>query len=221
MANDFLIANINDSLERGSKGEDDLRELFAGFTCPTNPDVERFFLHQAIDFTKRSQSVSYLLFANIDEKLLAYFTLTIKPISVNAANFSNSMRRKIERVSEVNEQTGEYILAAYLIAQLGKNFTGGANERMTGAQLLELALDKVHALQYMAGGTVVFLEADNMDKLIAFYERNASLCILHFSAIYINSVSCAIAQRRFKQFAVRKSRSTQQQHKLVQLLKVM
>ena len=109
-----------------------------------------------------------------------------------------AMRRKIERVSEVNEQTGEYILAAYLIAQLGKNFTDGANERITGAQLLELALDKIRALQYMAGGTVVFLEADNVDKLIAFYEANG-----------------------FKRFAVRKSRGIQQQHKLVQLLKVM
>ena len=175
-----------------------MRELFAGFSCPPNPDVERFFLHQAIDFAKRNQSVTYLVTSKADDELVSYFTLAIKSISVNAKGFSNTMRRKIERISEVNEQTGEYILAAYLIAQLGKNFMDGANERITGAQLLELALDKVHALQYMAGGTVVFLEADNVDKLIAFYERNG-----------------------FKRFAVRRSRGTQQQHKLIQLLKVM
>ena len=72
---------------------------------------------------------------------------------------SNTMRRKIERVSEVNEQTGEYILAAYFIAQLGKNFADGANKRISGEMLLRLALGKIIQLQDMAGGTVVFLEA--------------------------------------------------------------
>ena len=104
---------------------------------------------------------------------------------------------KIERVSEVNEQTGEYILAAYLIAQLSKNFADGRNMRITGEMLLRLALSKIVQLQDMAGGTVVFLEADNVDKLIAFYEANG-----------------------FKRFAVRQSHSSDQ-HKLVQLLKVM
>ena len=108
------------------------------------------------------------------------------------------MRRKIERVSEVNEQTGEYILSAYLIAQLGKNFADGANERITGEELLQAALDEIYGLRYKAGGTVVFLETDEIPALIAFYERNG-----------------------FKRFAVRKSRGTQDQHKLVQLLKVM
>ena len=181
----FFTVNIRKYIEQGKEGEKLLNRLLTDYACPPNPDVERFLHNQAIDFTKRSQSVSYLLFANIDEKLLAYFTLTIKPISVNAANFSNSMRRKIERVSDVNEQTGEYILAAYLIAQLGKSFTGGANERITGDQLLQAALDEIYGLRYKAGGTVVFLETDNIPALIAFYERNASLCILHFSAIYI------------------------------------
>ena len=43
-----------------------------------------------------------------------------------------------------------------------------------------------------------------VEKLIAFYERN---------------VSCAIAQRRFKHFALRKAGGAQEQHKLVQQLK--
>ena len=198
MANDFLIANINDSLERGSAGESDLRDLFAGFTCPPNPDVERFLSHQAIDFTKRNLSVTYLVSSKVDYELLAYFTLAIKSISVNASKFSNTMRRKIERISEVNEQTGEYILAAYLIAQLGKNFMDGANERITGDQLLQSAINTIKDIRRMVGGTVIFLETDEIPVLIAFYERNG-----------------------FKRFAVRKSRGAQQQHKLVQLLKVM
>ena len=49
----------------------------------------------------------------------------------------------------------------------------------------------------MAGGTVAFLEADDNPKLLSFYEANG-----------------------FKRFAVRQSH-TSDQHKLVQLLKVL
>ena len=196
--NDFDVINIKRYLGRGKAGEKELNLLFSRFACPLNPDVERFLVRQSIDFAKRNQSITYIVISKDSDELVGYFTLTLKPISVNASIFSNTMRRKIERVSEVNEQTGEYLLAAYLIAQLSKNFTDRANEKITGVQLLDLALDKIRDAQYRLGGTVVFLEADNVDKLIAFYEVNG-----------------------FKRFAVRKSRGTQDQHKLVQLLKVL
>ena len=196
--NDFEVTNIKKYLERGKTGEEELKLLFSRFACPLNPDVERFLVRQSIDFTKRNLSVTYIVVAKDSDELVGYFTLTIKPISVNVAPFSHTMRRKIERVSEVNEQTGEYILAAYLIAQLAKNFNDGMNERITGAQLLQSAIDAIREAQYRLGGTVVFLEADNVNKLIAFYEANG-----------------------FKRFAVRKSRGAQEQHKLVQLLRVM
>ena len=192
----FHVLNIRDKIAEGSAGEDFLRRNFQTFACQINPDVERFFLERSIDFTKRNQSVSYLVTSPPDEELLGYFTLAIKAISVNAVPFTNTMRRKIERVSEVNEQTGEYILAAYLIAQLGKNFKSTA--KITGKDLLQVAINTIYDLQYMAGGTVIFLETEDVPKLIAFYEANG-----------------------FKRFAVRKARGTQEQHKLVQLLKVM
>ena len=198
MMNEFTVLNIRDKLRQGKSGEDFLMRVLPTFACPVNPDVERFLVRQSIDFTKRNQSVTYLVFSRDDGRLVGYFTLTIKPISVNASAFSRTMRRKIERVSEVNEQTGEYLLAAYLIAQLGKNYKDGMNKRITGAQLLQSAIDAIREAQYRLGGTVVFLEADNVPQLLDFYTRNG-----------------------FKRFAVRKSRGTQDQHKLVQLLRVM
>ena len=97
---------------------------------------------------------------------MGYFAIAIKVITVNASMFSRTMQKKIERVSEVNEQTGEYVLPAYLIAQLGKNYKDGANERITGEQLLQNALDAVKQIQRLAGGTVVFLEAQEETKVI-------------------------------------------------------
>jgi hypothetical protein len=204
MLNDVTVFNIREYLSATDDkelGEDELHHIFSEFLCDKNPDVERFLKEQAIDFTKKNQSVTYLVFSNADAVLVGYFALTIKPITVKAGSFSNTMRRKIARVSELNEENGTYTLSAYLIAQLGKNYKNGANEKITGMQLLNAAIDTVKELQYMAGGMVVFLEAEDNEKLMHFYE----------------------AENGFKKFDVREAKNNcdDQTHKLIQLLKVM
>lgn len=203
MLNDVTVFNIREYLSaKGDKdlGEDELRQLLSEFFCDKNADVERFLKEQSIEFTKKNQSVTYLVFANEDAALVGYFTLAIKPISVNAENFSNTMKRKIARVSELDEENGIYTLSAYLIAQLGKNYKDGVNEKITGEQLLQAAVDTIKELQYMAGGMVIFLEAENKEKLLHFYE----------------------AENGFKQFDVRETKiSDDDSHMLIQLLKVM
>ena len=196
MSADFLVVNIKEMLAE-EDGEHMLHLILSDFSCPINPDVERFLLYQSIGFAKRNQSVTYLVLEKKTKKLVAYFTLAIKPISVKTSLFSRTICKRIERVSVINEQTGEYNLAAYLIAQLGKNFKDGMNERISGERLLQSAIDEIHDLQFRAGGTVVFLEADDEPKLIAFYKKNG-----------------------FKCFATRKRHGNNDQRKLVQLLKV-
>ena len=91
-------------------------------------------------------------------------------------------------------------MSAYLIAQLGKNCKDGANEKISGDQLLGLAIEKIKELQYMAGGMVVFLEAENEEKLIHFYEN----------------------KNGFKRFDTKEVKAgTEDAHTLIQLLKVM
>ena len=203
MINDVTVFNIREYLSVKDDrvlGEETLRGILSEFSCEKNSDVERFLKEQSIEFTKKNQSVTYLVFANEDATLVGYFTITIKPISVNADNFSNAMKRKIARVSELDEENGTYTLSAYLIAQLGKNFTNGANETIIGEQLLQAAVDTIKELQYMAGGMVIFLEAENEKKLMRFYEdRNG-----------------------FKRFDTKEIKTgTEDAHTLVQLLKVM
>lgn len=170
MHDDFLILNIREYLRQGQSGEDLLQQVFSTFSCDKNSDVERFLLEQSINFTKKNQSVTYVVLTPEDGQIIGYFTITIKPIIVNGDSFSNTVKRKIARVSEQDEESGNYSLSAYLIAQLGKNFKDGANEKISGEQLLGLAIEKIKELQYMAGGMVVFLEAENEEKLIHFYE---------------------------------------------------
>ena len=203
MLTDIIAFNIREYLSaKGDKdlGEDELRQLLSEFFCDKNPDVERFLKEQSIEFTKKNQSVTYLVFSNDDVSLVGYFTLTIKPITVNADNFSNTMKRKIARVSELDEVNGTYTLSAYLIAQLGKNYKDGVNEKITGEQLLQAAVDTIKELQYMAGGMVMFLETENDEKLLNFY----------------------VNENGFKQFDLREVKSeTEDARMLFQLLKVL
>ena len=74
----------------------------------------------AIEFAKKHQSVTYLVFSS-KRKLVGYFTLTVKPITIDATEFSKSMQKKLSRVSLLSDN-GTYSLASYLIAQFGKNF---------------------------------------------------------------------------------------------------
>ena len=199
--NKYRIINIRRYIgnENPELGEDELLQILFEFSCPMNPDVERFLKHSSIEFTKKNQSVTYLVFSVADGKLLGYFTLALKPLTVRGKTVSNTVKRKLLRVSELDKKSDTYTMSAYLIAQLGKNYSENDGKMITGAELLELAWDKIKATQYMFGGMVTFLEAENEEKLLSFYRNN-----------------------RFSQFDTRQSISdTDEAHELVQLLRLL
>lgn len=198
----FFSVNIREYLALGSDeeaGEPALVELLSGFSCPKNPDVERFLKQSAIEFTKKNQSVTYLVVSAEDVRLLGYFTLALKPLTVRGEAISNTMKRKLLRISELAEGSDTYTMSAYLIAQLGKNFSESDGKEITGEELLKLAWDKIREIQYLGGGMVTFLEAENEEKLLAFYQGN-----------------------RFSQFDTRQAGArTEESHELIQLLRLL
>ncbi len=167
--------NISNYIYSPDEDERDMLHYFiSSFSCFPNPDIEHFLKHNAIEFTKKHQSVTYLVFTREKPHMLVgYFALSIKPFVVGVQDIpSNTWRRKIERVARFDESTQTYSATGYLIAQLGKNYTNGANERITGVELMDIALDIVYDLQDMAGGMIAFLDAENNDSLINFYTQN-------------------------------------------------
>lgn len=199
MEDDFLVLNIREYIKMGEAGENLLSKVFSSFKCKKNIDVESFLKQQSIDFTKKNQSVTYIVISSGGNNIVGYFTITIKPISVDVTGFSNTVKRKIARVSEMNSDDGKFSMSAYLIAQLGKNYDDCITEKISGVNLLSIALDKVKELQYMAGGMVVFLESENEEKLLDFYEK----------------------QNGFKRFDTKKIKKyNENSHTLIQLLKV-
>jgi hypothetical protein len=123
--NKYRIINIRRYIgnENPELGEDELRQILSEFSCPMNPDVERFLKYSSIEFTKKNQSVTYLVFSVADGKLLGYFTLALKPLAVRGETVSNTVKRKLLRVSELDKKSDIYTMSAYLIAQLGKNYS--------------------------------------------------------------------------------------------------
>lgn len=173
---DFITVNIREYLKNPNDneiGENALLQILSDYSCEINPDVERFLKEQSIDFSKKHQSVTYLVLSNEDTELLGYFTLTIKPITIKYDKIkSKTLLKKIARVSDFKECDDTYSLSAYLIAQLGKNYANHNDKRITGEQLLGLAINQIKDLQYLIGGTIMFLEAEPKQKLINFYESN-------------------------------------------------
>ena len=199
--NRYLVINIRRYLNSDNPklGESRLLQVLSGFSCLRNPDVERFLKKSSVEFTKKNQSVTYLVFDISSMVLAGYFTLALKPLTVRGETVSNTVKKKLLRVSEWDEKSDTYTMSAYLIAQLGKNFTNGADKKITGEELLALAWDKIKEIQYLGGGVVTFLEAENEEKLLSFYRNN-----------------------RFSQFDTRQTASgTDESHDLVQLLRLL
>ena len=155
-----------------AEGMEELRTLISKFSCPRNPSIERFLKNNAINFTKQDTSVTYLVFSKGIGEFLGYFSLTIRPIEVPADRVSKSLGRRLERAGRFDRQANIYNAAAYLIAQLGKNYTDGANERISGAELLFSAWKVLQMIQYDIGGSIVFVEAEDIPELLDFYTRN-------------------------------------------------
>ena len=112
---------------------------------------------------------------------------------------SNTTKRKLLRISELDEKSDTYTMSAYLIAQPRKNYTNGRNKKIIGKELVELAWTVIEDAQYILGGMVTFLEVENEEKLLSFYRDN-----------------------RFSQFDTRQTASgTDEAHELVQLLRLL
>lgn len=105
-----------------SAGKAAVDSLLASFSCPPNAEVERFLKENALDFTKRSVSVTHLLVCPERRECLGHFTLTHKPFSVKAKSLSTTRRKRMERFAKYDPDLGVYTVSAFLVAQLGKNF---------------------------------------------------------------------------------------------------
>lgn len=125
MRKDILVFNICNFMGRHGGavlGENVVQSILSDFSCKKNKGVEDFLKYNAVEFSKKHQSVTYLVLDKDDLAVLGYFTLALKPITIDAMKFSKTTLKKIARVSKLSEDQKQYSLAAYLIAQPWKEF---------------------------------------------------------------------------------------------------
>lgn len=133
-----------------------------------NSDIEDFLKNSAVGFAKRKQAVTYLVYK--EKILVGYFAIAVKTFEIKESYISKTMCKKLQRVCQLDDDNNCYRPSAILIAQLGKNFS--YKNKITGNELLEIAMETVLDIQYMAGGVITFLECENKTSLIDFYLAN-------------------------------------------------
>jgi len=171
MQNNYSVTSLNSYINsKNGVDEDQLKQILNSFSSPVNPDVEHFLQNNSILFTKKKQSISYIVSAN--GHFVGYFTLAIKPVTFRSEVLSKTARKVIERISKFDTITKEYSASGYLIAQLGKNFRIAKELQISGSHLLNIAISTIQQAQNLVGGTIVFLECENHPKLLNFYEQN-------------------------------------------------
>ena len=170
----FVQFNLSDMLDE--LGEDNVKEILSSFSCPMNTDVENFLSYKAIEFSKRGFAKTHIVYWETEDKkenaFVGYYTITSKSITIERNAVNSREARKLREHGVFNEKTNDYTIAAPLIAQLGKNYTDGNDSLITGDDLLHLAMEKVRKVQNEIGGRFAYLECEEKEKLIKFYERN-------------------------------------------------
>ncbi len=168
----YKIASLSDMVIK--LGESKVKEILSSFSCPKNKDVEMFLKQKAIVFSNQSLSKTYLIFTSYKSEiaLIGYFTLANKYINVQKSALSKTLQKRISKFITYDSSTKQYMTSAYLIGQLGKNFSNGYNNLITGDELLQMAITKIQKIQYEIGGKIAYLECEDKDSLKVFYEKN-------------------------------------------------
>ena len=153
-------------------GDEALAVFIQSFSCSKNLEVEGFLKSKARQSERMSSSVTYLVWGDRHPELLGYFTLTAKAYSVKGAQLNSANRRLVERFAEVDEN-GFFNAAVYLIAQIGKNYAIPDGRRISGNDLLALAIEKLVNVKRCIGGKLVMVEREtDRPKLLDFYKKN-------------------------------------------------
>lgn len=123
---------------------------------------------------KNGFSATYLVFVSYQNKpkLVGYYALANKTISVKKGILSKTFQKRLSRFSTYISNTKRYSLAAILIGQLGKNYSNGIDKQIRGDELLHMAFDTIKKIQIAIGGRFVFIECEDIKQLKSFYSSN-------------------------------------------------
>lgn len=169
---------------RAIPAEEDIQKLLFSFKTldsqdSTGADDVEYFLHnKAIQFEKMDLARTYLVMSTYKSKqiLVGYFSISNKPLTLPNKQFrklTKSLQRRLLGMGTRAEQSS-YVIKGYLLGQLGKNFSQEARlaNCCTGNDLIQIAYRKVAEAHRIVGGRILYLECENVAKIIDFYKSN-------------------------------------------------
>lgn len=171
--NECIAVNIQDMLK--AIGEEELLKLLSDFSCQLNKEVEEFVRYKSIEFAKKKLSVTYLVIRKLHDArivLSGIFTLAYKAVEVTNKNVSSTVRRKLLRYARLDEEGEKYNVSAFLIAQFGKNDSVPKEYSFSGNELMDLTFEILKHVQYYIGGGVIYLDCEDIEKLLNFYQSD-------------------------------------------------
>lgn len=133
------IINILDGIE--TFGEEVLKDVLSKFVSEKNSEIEEFIREKAIDFARQKLSITYLILNTDSGVILGYFTLTHKSVILSSDGLSRTFQKKLAKYSRLDKDSGNYVVSAFLLAQLGKNYAVKVDERISGKQMMRLVND--------------------------------------------------------------------------------
>lgn len=164
------IVNVLDWIENEAVREEEIQSVLSDFSCSKNPEVENFIHNKAIDFAKRKTAITYLIY-NEDDDLGGFFALTHKSITIPENLLSKQEQRKLRQYAVLED--GKYVVSAFLVAQVARNFQQQDRHIIGGAELLNYCMNVIEQIQRMVGGRIIILECESGNtKLEEFYRRN-------------------------------------------------
>lgn len=168
----YNVINLHHLVEE--LGEDSVNAILLNFSCPINRDVETFIRNKAIEFSKQGLARTYIVSTSYRKKqvVIGYFTLAYKSLHVAKNRLTQSWTKRLAKFGNYDKGLKKYSVPAPLIAQLSKNYTNSYNQLISGDELLSLSLERLAAVQMIIGGRIIFLECQDVERLLEFYKRN-------------------------------------------------
>lgn len=167
----FNLVNLENMVD--TIGEDEVKSVLSEFSCPKNPEVEGYLRHKAIEFSRQGLASTHLVVTSFksDPVIVGYFALAQKSIEISGTRVGSNLKRRIAKFGSFDPEAKSYRVSAALIAQLGKNCINGYNKLITGRELLQLAVNKIKAVQLDIGGRIIYLECEDVEPLNEFYNN--------------------------------------------------
>ena len=156
-----------------ARGDAFVQRLLSSFSCRYNSEIDGYLRNRALDFSRKSMTVTHLVFDDDTRRFVGYFALTHKPVVFHANNMSATQRKRVERFAKLNPETGTYTVSTFLIAQIGKNYLVEDGNLISGEALLALAERRLLIAKEQVGGQIVFVEMEHGNEQLAkFYSDN-------------------------------------------------